>query len=537
MFRSLMRLHMRRTFGLWQQRLPVLRHRRAVVVAIAVLSFALIFMSLGSIAVTALIQSSTSTDDVATGMVSLSLLLCLAQLRPSRPFHRLRGIVVDPALEQMVRLPCNTTTIVTTRLIAHELPLLVAVLVFIFVPFAIALFVMTGIAPALRYLVVATTSFVLATSFALIAAAPLFRALVRLPLQFRAILLLSQSIVLPVLSAVLVVLVGGEVISSAATGALFAEDGAGDRLREFVFGNSSLAVVGAGTILAGALVPLLMKTAIKDVDLIGARDRLAEGIAVRRNKRFSARTSMAMCDRDIRLLARRGPESWDFIGSLAELLPAISLVAIAWSSIPQLDSTSDVVIGVAATGLIYGYFAIASETLTLFGNVDADGPVTSVLRAQPSLFNRLLDARAVRQSLLLFGTCLMAILVFSVAGGDAVPGWLIICLVAQCGLLCLVESVVLVSATARFGAIIRPTTGAPEPEPQVRMLCTMATMISTALASPLLILARVLPVPDGAAGALLSISFAVVIALALTKLVPIARKRAALESREIPRWT
>lgn len=206
-------------------------------------------------------------------------------------------------------------------------------------------------------------------------------------------------------------------------------------------------------------------------------------------------------------MVRRGPVLWEAFSTAADLLPALAALGVASAVVVEAlpaGQAGDVALTVLVAMSLCGYLAVVGDSVAPLSSVDSDGPVLEVLRADPQAFAAYLEARAARHTGLTYLLACVGLACIAVGGAGTVAPPALLGLAVLCAMVCLADAVALVTATARYRAVYRPSVGLPEIEPQVQAV-TAAALAASATAGGIVLLALALvPLPGGVAGGLLA---------------------------------
>jgi hypothetical protein len=255
----------------------------------------------------------------------------------------------------------------------------------------------------------------------------------------------------------------------------------------------------------------------------------ASGIRYRMGRPLRSRGVLALLDKDVRVLVRRGPSAWQLISDVTMIIPLVGGLALATRALDPGSAASAqfgraLVLMAGVTGLVV-VVGIASEALVTLTSVDADGPVVRVLQVQRRLFDRYLALRAVVHSGML---CVAVLAVVLIAGPAA--GWTPAMQAARAaaGLAAVaVETVVVVAGSAGRPAFFRPAAGVPALEPSVRLAGGLGSFAVIVVCCPLAAPTAFLPDGYGLLAALLVACSVPAAVVAAARLTPPAYRRSA----------
>ena len=405
----------------------------------------------------------------------------------------LRNVAIAHDVDIVRLLPIPDREMIAVRLARTDTLVVGSVLVALVTPVAEAAMVVTGRGVILGAAAVVAGTVVAARVTGRLLAVVLFRAILRVPDLARGPVLLGTSLLSPILGAGAVLVVGATVVagdgSSATTAVLV---GAGHLLTAWLLWVALALLVTASCALATWFL-------LGEVDLGAARSRLSTGPRWRDNRPFSGRLARVVAEKDLRVLLRRGPAAWDAAGGLLGALPGLATISVGLSVLPaQQGSASYWAVLVSSSVALCGFVAIAGESLADLSSMDTDGPIRQVLRVRPAQFARLVATRAARHATAV--QLLGMVCVLTIAVGTGLPPAALLGLTAVVVLLSVTDAACLTVGSARYPALLRPTAGQPELEPQVRLITSVGSLCAASVGGAAVLLFGAVPLPAGGFG-------------------------------------
>lgn len=529
------RLDARRRVGMWRLRIPTLpAPPRLYVITGATLAAVAVTVFVGTVAAGATLPTNLDPDRIAAVVLAAVVVLAIAQAAGAMSVDEAVGVVADPDVDLIQRLPVATSSVFVARLLLAQAVPSGAFFLTVVVPVIAAFIVVTGaVVITLQVMMLGLVMVATARCVGRAACLGWLRLLLRTPARWRGPIQLALAVGNPLLVALLIVVLARRVVSGV-PGDWFRKSeavrgtGGGDpRWGRSLEAASSvlahpawtaLAVLGL-LCLAGLGVVLLCRLS-EPVVLTEARTALNAGYPWRLNRPFSAKVARAVTDKDLRLLVRRGPAVWSFLAGTVGLLPGIALIGVAASSLPSLTpgigAAGQETVGVLSLAVpLTGFMAVASDSLSALANTDAEGPVLDVIKARRPIFLRFLAVRATRQARLTFSLALASIGLIAIGAAGALSPRSVLALAVLSAAVALLDAVAVVVTSALFPAVVRPTIGLAAPEPQVRAATGISMFAACTIAGPLALFGPMLPFPSGLPGAALVAALATGLLLAV----------------------